>query len=108
MIKYSDEIEKLLKEFKICRRYDRLEELSDRIGESGRTDAIPLLISRLGDERIREDSDAESAVCDALVELGAMRRVGNLNYKFQDVPMAERRIAESTPTSLPYMASKYF
>jgi len=101
-------IDDLMKEFKVCRQYDRLEELSDIIGKSGHKGAIPVLISRLGDDRIREDCDAESAVCDALVELGAMRQVGNLTYKFHDVPMMERKIADSIPTDLPYISSKYF
>lgn len=104
----NDEIEELMKEFKECQQFERLEELSDIIGESGYKGAIPLLISRLGDDRIREDCDTESAVCDALVELGAMRQIGNLTYKFHDVPMIERRITESAPTSLPYIASRYF
>jgi len=108
MNRNDDGIDALMKEFQGCQHYERLEELSDMIGKSGRKDAIPLLISRLGDERVREYRDAESAVCDALVELGAMRRVGNLTYKFHDAPKAERRIANSTPTSLPYIASKYF
>jgi hypothetical protein len=98
----------LIKEFKACQKYERLEELSDIIGKSGYKDAIPSLISRLGDDRVREDCDAESAVCDALVELGAMHQIGNLNYKFKNVTMVKRKIADSNPVCLPYIASKYF
>ncbi|MFH2003057.1 MAG: hypothetical protein ABIK28_25545 [Planctomycetota bacterium] len=108
MSRKEDGIDELMKEFKECQQCARLEELSDLIGKSGYKGAIPLLISRLGDERIREDCDAESALCDALVELGAMHQVGNLTYKFHDVPMVERKITDSIPTYLPYIASKYF
>lgn len=98
----------LIQEFKSCRQYERLEELSDIIGKSGYKGAIPSLISRLGDDKVRADPDAESALCDALVELGAMRRMGNLTYQFKDVSKMERKIAESNPFDLPYIASKYF
>lgn len=100
--------DELIKEFKGCQKIERLEELSDIIGKSGSKDAIPVLVSRLGDDRIREDCDVESALCDALVELGAMHQVGNLIYKFNDVTKVERKIADSHPVSLPYIASKYF
>lgn len=78
----NSELETILYEFADCRDLRRLEELADRIGVIGDQRAIEPLLQRLGDDHVQEDPDVEDAVCDALVKLGTMRKIGNLNYRF--------------------------
>jgi hypothetical protein len=46
-----------------------------------RAAAVDCLVRALGDDWIRQDADAEDAVCSALETIGIMRRVGNLMFE---------------------------
>ena len=77
-------LEEIIGEFKKSQNFQRIEELADIIGDIGDRRAIEPLLYRLGDTYVQEDPDVEDAVCEALVKLGVMRKIGNLNYKFLD------------------------
>jgi len=72
----------VLEEFRTTSEGSRLEELADELRGFGRHEAVPVLLYRLGDAHVQEDRDVEDAVCDALVALNVMRRLGNLNFRF--------------------------
>jgi hypothetical protein len=52
-----------------------------------RDHAIETLVLALASDWVRNDDDAEDAVCSALVRIGVMARCGNLVFEF--VPDAE-------------------
>lgn len=73
----------LATEIRYTRDRSELEALADR-AQSHDNDAKLALLERLPDALVQDDPDTESAVCDALVRLGAMTQIGNLNYEFTD------------------------
>lgn len=55
--------------------------------EAQRVAAVETLMLALSDDWLRQDPDAEDAVCSALEAVGVMRRTGNLVFEL--VPDAE-------------------
>ena len=55
---------------------------ADRWTGSVRGDLIEALVLCLTGDSIRQDADAEDAICSALGQLGVMRRAGNLVFEF--------------------------
>jgi hypothetical protein len=51
------------------------------LSDTSRRIAVEALVLSLSDDWVREDADAEDAVCSALESLGVMRRVGNLRFE---------------------------
>lgn len=78
------EIAGLITEFKESQDSERIEALADKLGETDDRQVIEPLLYRLGDSRVQEDPDIEDAVCTALVRLGVMQKLGNLNFRFVD------------------------
>jgi len=98
----------VIKEFQKCNDLQELEKLADLLGDIGDVLAIEPLINRLGDDYVQEDSDVEDAVCDALVKLGMMKKIGNLNFKFKEessMPKGGYSILEKYKLTIP---KKYF
>jgi hypothetical protein len=52
------------------------------VDEPRRDHAIEMLLLALTSEWVRNDGDAEDAVCSALVRIGVMTRCGNLVFEF--------------------------
>lgn len=61
-----------------------VERIADSVRRDSGANVAAALLKRLGDALVQEDRDAEDAVCDALVRLGLMRRLGNLRFVFAD------------------------
>jgi hypothetical protein len=84
----------------------RLEGLADMLGAIGDVRAISALLHRLGDSIVQDDADVENAVGDALVYLGVMRRLGNLNFRFvRDLAPPTAQWIEANIQTIP---QKYF
>jgi hypothetical protein len=68
-----------------------VERLADALAERSRRDRwtgrvhrqlVEALLLCLTSDSVRDDADAEDALCSALVEAGVMRRIGNLAFEF--------------------------
>jgi hypothetical protein len=101
-------IDEILNEFRVCQDFQRLEVLADLIGQEGDARAIPALFARLGDDRVKEYPDVEDAVCGALVKLGVMRKLGNLNFKLTDLATMDVEINRSLEKFRQWIPTKYF
>ncbi len=101
-----DDLAAAIDELRSTNDSQRLEDLADMLGAVGDVRAIPALLYRLGDSIVQDDPDVENAVGDALVYLGVMRRLGNLNFRFvRDLaPPAAQWIEENIQT----IPRKYF
>jgi hypothetical protein len=72
----------VLGEFERTNDPRRIEVLADLIARSEDERALRALLGRLGDWPVREDPDAEDAVCSGLVAFGVMQCEGNQRYAF--------------------------
>jgi hypothetical protein len=77
-------VNEIISKFRLCQDFEQLEHLADIMGDSGNDKVIKPLLERLFDDKVQEDADVEDAVCSALVKMGVMERLGNLNFKFLD------------------------
>lgn len=57
-------------------------ELTDLASSRALLEAIPVLIDRLKSSWVERDDDLKDSVCSALVNLGAMVSLGNLQWRF--------------------------
>ena len=98
----------LIAEFRECQDFERLEKLADRIGNAGDKEVIEPLLYRLGDDHVQDDPDVEDAVCRALVKLGVMRTMGNLNFKFLEKSLLPGGVFELLEEYISLIPRKYF
>lgn len=108
MDKNHDELSALIEKFRNTNNLTELENIADQLGTIGNERAIESLLYRLGDNQVQEDPDVEDAVCDALVKLGIMTRIGNLNFRFINSSLMKKdflAIIEKYKRSIP---NKYF
>jgi len=104
----DDSLTFLITKFKSATDFQLLEELADKIGDSGDERAIEVLIYRLGDERVQADADVEDAVCSALVKLGVMNKLGNLLYSFSEESFQSKTVSELIKRYKQWIPKKYF
>lgn len=98
----------LIAEFRECQDFQRLEKLADRIGNAGSKEAIKALLYRLGDDHVQDDPDVEDAVCTALVKLGVMRTMGNLNFRLLEKSLLPNDVLGLLEEYMPLIPRKYF
>jgi hypothetical protein len=91
----------LLEQLRVTRDASEVERLADELAAQVRRDGLPdaarieminVLVGRLTTEVIREDPDAEDAVCSALEQIGVMTRLDNRVFVFR--PESELGINE--------------
>ena len=82
-----------------------IELIAGHLGTTGDPRAIRPLLTRLGDQAVREHRDVEDAVCRALTSLGVMSTSGHSSFSLRpkdalpgDVSEAIRELAGSIPT----------
>lgn len=96
-------------EFRECQDFERLEKLADKVGNAGnKKEAIKPLLYRLGDDHVQDDRDVEDAVCAALVKLGVMRTMGNLNFRFLEKSLLPSGVPELLEEYIALIPRKYF
>jgi hypothetical protein len=98
----------LIAEFRECQDFKRLEKLADRIGNAGNKEVIEQLLYRLGDDHVQDDPDVEDAVCTALVKLGVMRTMGNLNFRFLEKSLLPSGVLELLEEYISLIPRRYF
>lgn len=104
----KDSVLQMIAEFAAATSLERIEHLADKLAASGDMRAAAPLIERLGDAQVQSDSDVEDAVCGALVDLGIMKRLGNLTFCFVDesaLPSSVTTVISANKLSIP---TKYF
>jgi hypothetical protein len=95
-------------EFRECQEFKRLEKLADIIGNAGNKEAIKPLLYRLGDDHVQDDPDVEDAVGTALVKLGVMRTLGNLNFRFLEKSLLPSGVPELLEEYISLIPRQYF
>jgi uncharacterized protein with von Willebrand factor type A (vWA) domain len=99
----------IIDEFSRAKDFSEIERLADELGDFSDDRASEALIRRLSDIQVQEDPDVEDAVCSALVKLGLMKKLGNLNFRvlpqneLQD--MQRKLVYEEYSMQIPF---KYF
>jgi phosphoglycerate kinase len=100
--------EKLIEEFKSTNDLQKMETLADELGETGDNRAIDILLYRVGDIQTQEDDDVHESICGALVNLGVMRKLGNLNYLIEDESKLSPEVKEMLEKYKMLIPRKYF
>jgi hypothetical protein len=101
-------VDDLLQQFRATSDLETLEQLADRLGESGDRRAVTTLLYRLGDLPVQEDRDVEDAVCDALVRFGVMRKLGNLTFEFNPPETLPEEVRQWLDSHRLIVPRKYF
>ena len=99
-----DIMSSLIGEFLAARDPVEIERLADDLGDTGDPRAIEPLVRRVSDWMVQADGDAEDAICGALVKLGVMHKLGNLNFRWlpaEDLSADTRLILTSQLQALP-------
>jgi hypothetical protein len=60
-----------------------IEQTADQLANISDIRSVDALLYRLADSKVQDDSDVEDAVCSALVRLGVMDKLGNLNFRIR-------------------------
>lgn len=102
--KHVDQIER----FKKARGLEELEELADALGDLDDLRSTEALLSRLGDDQVQEERDAEDAVGGSLVKLGVMQQLGNLNYTFRSLSILPKAVVDAITKYREWIPQKYF
>lgn len=100
--------EPLIEHFADAHESTELERLADDLGETGDPAAIQPLLGRLSDSKVQDDADVEDAVCGALVKLGVMEKLGNLNYRVSDASELPETVSVWIAEHRAWIPGKYF
>lgn len=103
-----DQLELEIVRLLTSREADEIEALADDLGRRGDRRAVGPLASRLADSRVHDDPDLEDAVCSSLVRLGAMERIGNLNYSFVNPSRLSSESAAALRRLAPILPRRFF